>query len=311
LDEGQLGELHPLSELPHPIIAKATEAFSGDPAADNHSGLIVSSTRLRLMEIRAGQWRGGVWRDEESGIHWLVVAGLAKGEHQDRDDFYRRVERENGSGGDAAWLPTVEDLRLLKQETASRLITVWELDVQEALLDVLREIQSGGISRIDIHHPVRTDERLCAVEVEVVPVRDVNYEADEITVEILPDRSYAGSDLLWQLTLRVLISLNPPEHGWDRYKDTYSTIAEPGYFVTRGATLEALVADHALAESVEGDHAHYAHREHLAGSTIEGKAVRALCGVYFVPTRDHDSLPCCPTCRDRFDDLPPGPRGGS
>lgn len=33
LDEGQVGELHPLSELPHPIIAKATEAFSGDPAA--------------------------------------------------------------------------------------------------------------------------------------------------------------------------------------------------------------------------------------------------------------------------------------
>ena len=307
LDEGRLDELHPLSELPHPIIAKAMASFGMDASADNHAGLIVSSTRLRLMEIRAGQWRGGVWRDEESGVHWLVAAGLAKGEHQDRDDFYQRVQRENDSGGSAAWLPTEADVRLLKRETAARLITAWELNIQRQLLDALREIHSGGTVRIDIAHPVRADERVCVVEIEGVPVRDESYEADEITVEILAERAYAGSDLVWQLTVRALITLSPPEQGWDRYKDTYSTIAEPGYFTTRVAALESLVAENALEESVPGDHAHYAHRQHLAGNTIEGKAVRAMCGVYFVPTQDHDSLPCCPTCRQRLKELPPGP----
>ncbi len=310
VDEGRFDELHPLSELPHPIIAKATESFGPDASADNHAGLIVSSTRVRMMEIRSGQWRGGVWRDEDSGVHWLVAAGLAKGEHQDRDDFYQRVQRENDSGGSAAWLPTEDDVRLLKRETAARLITVWELDVQKILLNALRGIHSGGTARIDITHPVRAGEKVCVVGIDVVPVRDGSYEADEISVEILAERAHAGSDLVWQLTLRTLITLSPPEQGWDRYKETYSNIAEPGYFATRVAALEALVAEQALAESVPGNHAHYTHRRNLAGNTIEGKAIRALCGVYFVPTQDHDSLPCCPTCRQRLAALPPGPVDG-
>jgi hypothetical protein len=307
LVEGRFDELHPLSELPHPIIAKAAESFGMDATADNNAGLIVSSNQLHLLEIRAGQWRGGVWQDEESGVHWLVAAGLAKGEHQDRDDFYQRVQRENDSGASTDWLPTEDDVRLLKRETAARLVTVWELDIQKRLLDTLRRIHSGGTARIDIPHPVRAGEKVCVADIEVVQVRDEGYQADEITLEILAERAYAGSDLVWNLTLRALTTLSPPEQGWDRYKDTYSTIAEPGYFAARVTALEALVAGQALEESVPGQHAHFTHRRHLAGNTIEGKAVRALCGAYFVPTQDHDSLPCCPTCRERLDDLPSGP----
>lgn len=306
LEEGRLDELHPLSELPHPVITKAAESFGVDPAADNHAGLIVSSTRLRLMEVRAGQWRGGVWEDEDSGVRWLVTAGLAKGEHQDHDDFYQRIQREDSGGSPAAWLPTEGDVRLLKRETAARLITVWELDIQEKLLSALRGIHAGGAVRIDITHPVRALERMCTLVIEVSCPRDEGYQADEITVEVLAERAYAGSDLIWQLTLRALITLSPPEQGWDRYKDTYSNIGEPGYFTERVSALEVLVADQALAESVAGSHAHFTHRLHLAGSTIEGTAVRALCGVYFVPTQDHESLPCCPTCQARLDDLPSG-----
>ena len=138
LDEGRLDELHPLSELPHPIIAKATESFSHDATTDNYVGLIASSTSLRLMEIKAGQWRGGVWLDEQTGVHWLVVAGLAKGDHEDHDDFYRRIQREIRHGELSGWLPGEDDTRLLKRETAARVLTVWELGVQKRLLDVLR-----------------------------------------------------------------------------------------------------------------------------------------------------------------------------
>jgi hypothetical protein len=83
-----------------------------------------------LLEIRASQWRGGIWKDPATGVHWLVVAGLAKGEHHDRDDFYKRVEREEETGDPTRWLPTPDDERLLKRETAARLITEWELAVQ-------------------------------------------------------------------------------------------------------------------------------------------------------------------------------------
>lgn len=96
----------------------------------------------------------------------------------------------------------------------------------------------------------------------------------------------------------------PTRAGWDRYKDSYTNIAEPGAWTTRVAELETLAADRELGESEPGQYSHYTHRQHLAGRTIEGRAVRALCGAFFVPTQDHESLPCCPTCEKQFDELP-------
>ena len=68
----------------------------------------------------------------------------------------------------------------------------------------------------------------------------------------------------------------------------------------------------ALAESeaaavlalVPGSYAHFAHKRHLAGNTIEGHASRALCGVFFVPTQDHATLPQCPRCGEEYTRLP-------
>jgi len=104
LADGDPEALHPLSELPHPIISKATESFGPDAVSDNYVGPITASTRLRLMEVKVGQWRGGVWEDPGTGVHWLLVAGLAKGGHRDHDDFYEQVKRENNGGDPRRWL---------------------------------------------------------------------------------------------------------------------------------------------------------------------------------------------------------------
>jgi hypothetical protein len=117
-------------------------------------------------------------------------------------------------------------------------------------------------------------------------------------------RSLTVPQLLWQVTIRVLEALSPPQEGWDRYRDTYSNIAEPGSWTGRVADLEKYVERHELVESEHGQHCHYTHREHIAGSAIEGSSVRALCGAYFVPCRDHADMPVCPECQQRYDALP-------
>lgn len=304
LADGRLTDLHPLSELPHPLLTKAVDSFGADAADDNFVGPIATSTRLRLLEIRQSQWRGGVWQDPDSGVCWLVVAGLAKGGHQDRDDFYKRVERENANGDPQLWLPTEQDIRLLKQETAARLRTEWELEVQSAVLDALRAVQAGGHRRIDVRHPIPEQGHMARIELTVATVREEGYEADEVVVTITPENRYAGSSLLWQLTLRVLISIEPPEQAWDRLGDSYSNIGEPGTWTKRVDDLTVLVQRAELAVSEPGTTCHYTHREHLAGKTIKGEAVRALCGVYFVPTQDHHSMPGCPLCEERIAELP-------
>lgn len=299
-----MGELHPLSELPHPIIAKAAQSFGPDPADDNFVGPIASSTELRLLEIKQSQWRGGVWNDPDTGVCWLVSAGLAKGGHQDRDDFYRRVERTDEAGDCARWLPSDDDVRLLKQETAAHLRTEWELRCQCSVFEALETVQRGGRQRIEIAHPVPGRGRFASVEIAMNVVREGSSQADEILVEVLPEKQYAGSALLWQLTVRVLISIEPPEQSWDRAGDTYTNIGEPGAWSARLAPLGSLVRANELATSEPGSTSHYAHRLHLAGKTISGEAVRSLCGVYFVPTQDHEALPQCESCAERLAELP-------
>ncbi|WP_425426730.1 DUF3039 domain-containing protein [Asanoa hainanensis] len=46
------------------------------------------------------------------------------------------------------------------------------------------------------------------------------------------------------------------------------------------------------------------HRRDLALRSVEGLGVRSMCGIYFVPFRDHESLTRCPLCEERYLDLP-------
>ncbi len=62
--------------------------------------------------------------------------------------------------------------------------------------------------------------------------------------------------------------------------------------------------------SGDGDHdrfAHYVRKEDIVRSNVEGIPVRALCGKKWIPNRDPDRYPVCPTCREIMAAI----RGGS
>lgn len=51
----------------------------------------------------------------------------------------------------------------------------------------------------------------------------------------------------------------------------------------------------------DGDHdrfAHYVPKDKLTQALVEGTPVRALCGKVWVPSRDPDRYPVCPTCKE-------------
>lgn len=302
LQAGELTALHPLSELPHPILAKAVSSFSDNPEFDNYVGPIACSTELPLLEIKAGQWRGGVWVDHEPDVCWILVAGLAKGGHEDYDDFYESIARD--SSDPSRWMPTDTDVSLLKRERTALLLTEWELNIQRQAAGALREVSSGGEVRFELQHPAHQFGLMAIVTISVVAVREEGYQADEIVADIVPVPRDAGSDLFWQATLRVLTTLNPPQQGWDRYKSSFSNIAEPGHWSERVLGLEDLMERDELEESTPGQVAHYSHRQHIATSVVGGTAIRALCGVFFVNTRVPDDLPPCPDCGERWLRLP-------
>lgn len=51
----------------------------------------------------------------------------------------------------------------------------------------------------------------------------------------------------------------------------------------------------------EGDHdrfAHYVRKADITRAMVEGVEVVALCGKKWVPSRDPDRYPVCPTCKE-------------
>ena len=49
---------------------------------------------------------------------------------------------------------------------------------------------------------------------------------------------------------------------------------------------------------------HYVKKEKVVESAVTGKAVRALCGKKWIPSRDPEKYPICPACKEIYDGLP-------
>jgi hypothetical protein len=67
-------------------------------------------------------------------------------------------------------------------------------------------------------------------------------------------------------------------------------------------------------QSVEpGDHerfAHYVRKEKIPESAVTGEPVTALCGKVWVPGRDPNRFPVCPTCKEIYQGLRAPQDGG-
>ncbi|MBB2890793.1 DUF3039 domain-containing protein [Flexivirga oryzae] len=80
---------------------------------------------------------------------------------------------------------------------------------------------------------------------------------------------------------------------------------------TTTATLERTDAQEQLQEP--GDHerfAHYVRKEKIMESALSGEPVTALCGKVWVPGRDPQKFPVCPTCKEIYDGLRAPQDGG-
>jgi hypothetical protein len=78
-----------------------------------------------------------------------------------------------------------------------------------------------------------------------------------------------------------------------------------GIFDRRVSTLESPVTD-VVEHEEDGDHdrfAHYIKKEKIVESAVTGKAVRALCGKKWVPTRDPEKFPICPVCKEIYEGM--------
>lgn len=78
---------------------------------------------------------------------------------------------------------------------------------------------------------------------------------------------------------------------------------------TQGDTDTDLLTRQELVED-DGNHdrfSHYVKKEKIVESAVTGKAVKALCGKKWIPSRDPEKYPICPTCKEIHAGLRPAP----
>ncbi len=75
-----------------------------------------------------------------------------------------------------------------------------------------------------------------------------------------------------------------------------------------GTRTSVLEREEALVEpqvQEPGDHerfSHYAHKDKIMEAMVMGTPCVALCGKVWVPSRDPQKFPLCPTCKEIFED---------
>ena len=75
------------------------------------------------------------------------------------------------------------------------------------------------------------------------------------------------------------------------------------------ATPTATVVEPTLADGAHDRFAHFARKTDIVKSAVTGKPIVALCGKVWVPNRNPDRYPVCPTCREIYERKKAGEAG--
>lgn len=76
-----------------------------------------------------------------------------------------------------------------------------------------------------------------------------------------------------------------------------------------GTLLEREVKTTPKTSTGDGDHerfSHYAPKDKIMEAMVMGTPVTALCGKVWVPSRDPQRFPVCPTCKEIYGQIPRG-----
>ena len=92
--------------------------------------------------------------------------------------------------------------------------------------------------------------------------------------------------------------------------DIRASIAEPGRGPETGggtSTLDRELEELLNQEQIEpGDHerfSHYVPKDKILESAMTGQPVKALCGKKWLPGRDPEKFPVCPTCKAIYEKM--------
>ena len=288
----------PLEDLQHPIVRKAAEDFPV-PAVERQREGISGLTDPMWWKVRSGaRWRGAVYVDQ-NGQAWLCAAGYRR--MGESSDFYKRFMAEVKARGADHFLPSDEDHVLLAAMLDAASFDPHydaRFDQWEAQLVVWIQTHASASLRSREVQEFNADDAFGQPLARVsVMAEAAGCDQYDVYVEVVPINFAALDELEWAEHV-MLCALDPTEQQWET---TYMGKGR-AYSATISSTESSAEGSHTDAtahlpgQSVPGAVAHYAHRERLVDCMVDGDALRAVCGKWFVPRQDPDSREICPMC---------------
>jgi hypothetical protein len=292
----------PLDEIAHPLLVKATEQFGERTLVELHEYRISAVRDVDWYQSKVGRHRGAVWIDLQ-GQAWLCAAGTRRAE--DNDDFYNQFERQC-AGGSSVFLPTEDDLKRLRLEA------VYEAEDRRGTLlreRVVAALMHAAQDRTTVTSalPTAFDNGTLEPVDGAILILDVTWgDPGEITLSIEVTDYAAGhyNDVVHEIQMALP---SVPLSDWDVIPATgdhldpcWYALVDPEWierFVTDIASrgVQAFVGDPPdLTDGPDG-FSHLVNKNGLFEATVEGVAVRAICGRSFIPRSDPDA-PVCQRC---------------
>ncbi|WP_237584012.1 DUF3039 domain-containing protein [Clavibacter phaseoli] len=314
----QIRSLPRLHLFAHPIISSFSSAFAAEGsevARESVSGL----KNPHWWKQKSTRWRGAATDHSLVGTDqvWLCGAGIrAAGEDR---DFYSSFMQTITRSGPEAFLPNAEDKLLQKIDKQVSSLDGWKVSLHGAILvllstcvDALAHGYDACAGPVDIpsSDPERPDDVVARVELSISreTVGDEDLIEAFLTVAVVDRADVLEADLASQL---ARAALQPHAEEWRQTpyvgdSFAYSALIDQST-LSKANTLRStgvLSPDESPDGLLLGVHAHYATESRLVDAQVEGAAVRALCGYWFVPTADHTGLETCAKCVDRHAALP-------
>lgn len=299
-----LAELPALHRLGHPVVRHAAETFpEGDATCDIAREGITGLTNPMWWKLKTTRWRGAVWEDDQ-GQAWLCAAGRRyAGEAK---DFYKSFSAQVASKGASYFLPHRDDYERLDYERVVVAVSAWEVRCADEVADAFDAACDGSEQIVQIPGIFDNHPDLATVAISVDRVGVESDEVAEVLLEIdVRDHRHAG--ILEWADLTFLAAIDPDEQAWEAghtgHARLYSLVISGDQL--GGLRSAANGAKGSIRTALPGTDAHWTHRAGLTEGMIDGTAIQALCGTWFVPRQDHVGRPVCPRCEHRYAMLAP------
>lgn len=290
-------------EIQHPLIEDGKRRFLGGNLPDQHRSASQAADRpvYELRDPDGAGWRGAALLDD-NGDPWIVYA-------EKHNRFHRRAAEALDSAKQAGYWPTGAEYKLRAREEAAQADRHWRRQLLQSFVEALDcALRSGGSAVARLPERPGSDV-VCDVLVELDHDVPPSYDSEDlaqtstlVTVGLSfpskPDRP------LRDAAIQEIVPFLQP--ALDSIDSVYGKNGEMHTFLAISqAKLTQLIAAATTnagelgtsAQLVSPTRLHYVGSRYLVEAFVYGKSVRAVCGTWFVPTRDDSaSLPICKEC---------------